>query len=722
MYLGTSSEFNTAVRKDGRTFRARLICGEECIESGFTSIGIYGGSNNADTITIGSTISQRIEVEMQETDIALSGKEWLLEIGLLTGGIIPSDNLYPSDDLLPGMSFYEYVPVGYFTPEKPSTDNGKTTFKAYDRMIKLSVMYTCFLDTVTTLTVLNDISQITGVPIDISDLEEIPIKKPVGYTCREVLMYIAQLYGKFANVSRKGVIAFHWWTQVEDYNITADDTNGFKHDETEFVLGYVYMASAEDDDAVSFTAGDGKQGISVYNPFVTEGIVEKIYADIGGFTYTASKVSFMKADIRLDPWDVVSVTDNKGNNYNVPIMSLEFKYDGGLSATFSAVGNSETEEEIDFKGPMKLLQERMESKVVDAAKKLQSQITQNADSISAEVKRAIDSEVEMAAAIKVNAEGIKQKVSKGELSSEISQEAGLINIKGNRIAIESDYFKMNEDGSINAKKGTFEGEIISDNPSTPYSTKIKDGNISFYGSENGSPFATGAIGSFRKSSESDLDGFSLVLENSADAMSFGVRNAGSTTFKIYYYINNGYNSSLLNYGYRHVFTGDEVHYGFMLGGDATFELLTANSGLEVFGTKKRIVNTASYNVRSLYCYEMPSPIFGDVGHGVIGEDGLCYVDIDQIFFETIDTAQSYHVFLQSYSEHQVYVREKQQGYFIVKGIPGTEFDWEMKAKQFDFPLERLEEKIKEDDYQETDYVAAASEYLEKYKKELLEYE
>lgn len=142
----------------------------------------------------------------------------------------------------------------------------------------------------------------------------------------------------------------------------------------------------------------------------------------------------------------------------------------------------------------------------------------------------------------------------------------------------------------------------------------------------------------------------------------------------------------------------------------------------VTGTKSRISKTKNYNDRALYCYEMTSPIFGDVGHGIIGEDGLCYVDIDQIFFETIDTNQSYNVFLQSYSESTVYVKEKQNGYFVVKGIPHTEFDWEVKAKQLDFPMKRLEENLQEDDYKETDYIMLANEYLINYERELLNYE
>jgi hypothetical protein len=281
---------------------------------------------------------------------------------------------------------------------------------------------------------------------------------------------------------------------------------------------------------------------------------------------------------------------------------------------------------------------------------------------------------------------------------------------------------------INA--GTIKGvTIISDNPDTPYSTQIKDGSISIYGSKSGVPLRAGRIGSFKKTSETDNDGFCFILEKEADAMAFGIRTEG-TSFNTAYYVNNGYNPN--GYTERHVFFGDERHDGDMkcwtinCDTDVNCVIMNATRGqlgsLYVSGTKSRIAKTKSYNERLLYCYEMPSPIFGDVGHGVIGEDGLCYIDIDQVFFETIDTKQSYHVFLQSYSEKNVFVTQKEQGHFVVRGEPNTEFDWEIKAKQFDFPLERLEEQLPKDDYSETDYVTLANEYLKKQEKELLKYE
>lgn len=110
----------------------------------------------------------------------------------------------------------------------------------------------------------------------------------------------------------------------------------------------------------------------------------------------------------------------------------------------------------------------------------------------------------------------------------------------------------------------------------------------------------------------------------------------------------------------------------------------------VAGTKSRIVDTDDYGERKLYCYETASPIFGDVGEGVIAEDGLCYVYIDAVFAETV-ALNDYQAFLQRYGEGDCYVIERKSGYFVVKGTVGLKFGWEIKAKQADYTQLRLDE-------------------------------
>lgn len=111
--------------------------------------------------------------------------------------------------------------------------------------------------------------------------------------------------------------------------------------------------------------------------------------------------------------------------------------------------------------------------------------------------------------------------------------------------------------------------------------------------------------------------------------------------------------------------------------------------LTVSGTKSRIVNTEEFSARKLYCYETPSPMFGDVGEGVIDETGVCYVFLDPVFAETVTTGQ-YQVFLQRYGQGDCFVSERRPDHFIVTGEPGLVFGWELKAKQKDFDQLRLE--------------------------------
>lgn len=113
--------------------------------------------------------------------------------------------------------------------------------------------------------------------------------------------------------------------------------------------------------------------------------------------------------------------------------------------------------------------------------------------------------------------------------------------------------------------------------------------------------------------------------------------------------------------------------------------------LSVGGTKSRVVETPTYGSRELYCYETPSPMFGDVGSAQIGEDGTCYVSIDDVFSETVRTDYTYQVFLQPYGDGGAWVTERKQGYFVVNGTPGLWFGWECKARQTGYEMIRLED-------------------------------
>lgn len=159
-----------------------------------------------------------------------------------------------------------------------------------------------------------------------------------------------------------------------------------------------------------------------------------------------------------------------------------------------------------------------------------------------------------------------------------------------------------------------------------------------------------------------------------------------------------------------------------LGETSVLPGLIVTGDFSVHGTKSRVATTETFKDRLLYCYEMPTPFFGDIGEAVLDETGTCYIYIDDIFLETIDTQCKYQVFLQKYGEGECIIAERNRNYFIVKGTPGLAFAWEIKAKQAGYTMERLEEYKQTEEEAEINYEAEASAYLSEYERQVLNYE
>lgn len=137
--------------------------------------------------------------------------------------------------------------------------------------------------------------------------------------------------------------------------------------------------------------------------------------------------------------------------------------------------------------------------------------------------------------------------------------------------------------------------------------------------------------------------------------------------------------------------------------------LSVSKDFSCAGTKKRIVDTENYDIRSQYCYETATPYFGDIGTAQTDETGKCYIDIDDIFAETVNTGVEYQVFLQKEGQGDIWVEEKTDSYFIVKGTENLKFSWEIKVIQRDYEFERLE---KFDNSEKEEVIDYEKEYME----------
>ena len=318
---------------------------------------------------------------------------------------------------------------------------------------------------------------------------------------------------------------------------------------------------------------------------------------------------------------------------------------------------------------------------------------------------------------------VSKKVDGEDVVSVINQSAEEILLKGNRVIIESDNFKLSKEGNVIANSFTSNnanitgGNIdISSNTSAQshirigyegWENKIYAGDLFISG-----PYGTTSLGSdgmFFMNANGGTGGNVIYIDPKRCRIGGTLEaNQGASVTNGAFY---SYGMSYLSGGAQ--VTGGLVVYNSILlkSGGITVTGGANIDALYVSGSKSRKAKTVDYGERLLYCYEMPSPMFGDLGEGRLDETGKCFVFLDDVFAETIDTCCAYQVFLQAYGKGECYVTERHSNYFVVEGTENLAFGWEVKAIQNNYDTMRLEE-YQENEEPTTDVLTETYDYLE----------
>ena len=353
MYKKVSEKFKQMMEQQGgRTFKIKLESSSFVIDSGIKKIVYIGGSNAGDSITVGSAVSNYIEVVMEKVSHLITGQQISFDLGLEVDGAI------------------EYMPMGIFKANKPEMTDYEIVFKAYDRMTQAEKNYISDLKYPTdTVKVMQEIAQKLGIEF-ITNISPITLNNPsteegssnivfAGYTIREAIGYIAGLYGKFAVFNRLGQLEFRWY-EDNGFEIPTSKCYSFTKNENNYTVNKIIGTAG---DNTQYEAGSGITGISFSNPFVTQEIVNRIHTEIGGFTYRGGETKFL-GDCRIDAWDIVTGEDLFGNTYKLPVMEITHEIDGGLTTTVkSKVSDSENVENT-FKGPVAKAMERTHAQLL----------------------------------------------------------------------------------------------------------------------------------------------------------------------------------------------------------------------------------------------------------------------------------------------------------------------------------------------------------------------
>lgn len=348
MYQGTSELFNEKIKASSRTFRARLVNtsdSTDVIEKGFRKLTIAQISNeDKRSLSIGGITASELNVEIDNLSGVITGKEFDVQIGLLL------------DD---EQNTYEWVTIGKFTAQKPTIKNNVTSFTAFDRFVsRLGGLYVSRLTyPASGKAILNEIATMSGVVINTDGLTDImfPQKTVInssgenvsanpfdGFTYREAISYVAMAYGKFATVNRNGEVDLRWYTDTNyrvEKNMSYDDISVA---DTEFSVEYLNV-TVNNDRNNPLIKGEGLTGISIGTPIFTTEMLNHAYSQVSGFKYIPTTLSF-KGDPRIDLGDIVTVVKYDNTEVKVPIMSLDFDFDGGLICEIGSYGDTEQSE------------------------------------------------------------------------------------------------------------------------------------------------------------------------------------------------------------------------------------------------------------------------------------------------------------------------------------------------------------------------------------------
>ena len=377
MYNNVTDAFKATIRSPSRTFRGRLKINDKWIYANFKKLSYETSSSSEEYLQLGSAVSAKIELSIKRIDELFENTEIPIEIGLK----LPSGK-------------YEYIPVGFFTAEHPTNDQATTTFTAYDRMMKTTGLYVSNLTyPASAVSVLNEISADCGVPVDVSNIDSsIMIStKPAGYTYREMIGYIASMAGGFACVDRTGTIVIKWYSDV-DYKLDVTMIMSFEKDESNYNLEKL---SCNVDNSTTLTSGGGILGVTFDNPFMTQDRLDNIFKKLSGFSYRGASVKTL-GDVRLDPWDMITVEDGE-DAYKVPVMNIQQEYDGGLAMTITSYGKTQTEQEVDFKGPTTQQNKRIYSDLILAKELIVKKVDAEwvkANTVQAETIVSINNDLE----------------------------------------------------------------------------------------------------------------------------------------------------------------------------------------------------------------------------------------------------------------------------------------------------------------------------------------
>lgn len=314
-------------------------------------------------------ISKRLVLEdimNGDTDIAF-GKAVMkqLTVGILNSNRVSSLVWTDEFDLEIGVDINgttNYVKVGTFIGKQPQSINISKVinFTATDRMVKFDTLADEFFEAITYPTTVQDIYDdlctFVGVTnVSGNELANIMSRSyaeavfdMAGYTCRDILSWIAEACGCYAKINANGNVQMVWFTDhtsdvsiadsyefdfdCADSNITAIDRLNIKQVGSDADVDY------PDDTGVNTYRIINNPFLSVSDASDVTTYIKPIYDRLDAFgVYLPSMVRCV-GNWLVETGDIIEA-DINGSTVSMPVFARTLVFNGNIEDTYEATGN-----------------------------------------------------------------------------------------------------------------------------------------------------------------------------------------------------------------------------------------------------------------------------------------------------------------------------------------------------------------------------------------------
>lgn len=325
-----------------------------------------GSGGDSSAVSIGSTISASVTVNLEKSLVsyALNGREMHIELGMA----LPSGE--------------EWFDMGTYTVTDVQNDDGTVIVTGMDAMVsKLDTEYEELPELyfeesagISAKALVRAICNKFGLSVNLDDMDDHILKdfSPDGCTWRQLIGFVAALYGRFAKIGRNGELQFLWYQNVP-IRITADEyyEDGLLKGAYSFKVSWLRCYNEVLEETLIEGNEDADQGIYFTCPWMTQDILAGLWEQVRGLTYApVSDLTFF-GDPRLEVGDAIRLICLDGEPFLVPVMGITHDWDGGLVTSVSSVGQlkSDTHE-----GPVQRETKRTIAKILKRAESIEMSV------------------------------------------------------------------------------------------------------------------------------------------------------------------------------------------------------------------------------------------------------------------------------------------------------------------------------------------------------------